>query len=281
MSDSKDTSIDLKSNEACFLQRLVELNLKDEINTSLIVYPLYIIVTVIIQARMAWCNNSWTQRLFWQKNKKQLQSLIYGLGDEVPSEQSIRRVVALVKADETVKFLSEYFVSYRENILKPLGSVPLAQREVIAADGQNIRTTRSSKDGNDSRKNGGYDVVSLFSSTYGVTLCQRTVDKKNNEALAIMEMIKDLNLSNSILTWDAINTRAATLKAVTEADADFLVCLKSNQGYLYEEVCDSFTFADADRYLGEVLSSKRVSSDHGRIEKKEITILDAEHGLSK
>lgn len=129
-------------------------------------------------------------------------------------------MVALVKADETVKFLSEYFVSHRENILKPLGSVPLAQREVIATDGQNIRATRSSKDGNDSRKNGGYDVVSLFSSTYGVTLCQRT------EALAIMEMIKDLNLANSILTWDAINTRTATLKAVTEADADFLVCLK-------------------------------------------------------
>ena len=273
MSDNKDTSIDLKSNEACFLQRLVELNLKDERNTSLIVYPLYTIVTVIILARMAGCNNSRTQRLFWQKNKKQLQSLIYGLGDEVPSEQTIRRVVALVKEDETVKFLSEYFVSHRENILKPLGSVSLAQRELIAADGQNIRATRSSKDGNDSRKNGGYDVVSLFSSTYGVTLCQRTVDKKNNEALAIMEMIKDLNLANSILTWDAINTRAATLKAVTEADADFLVCL--------EEVCDSFTFADADRYLGEVLSSKRVSSDHGRIEEKEITILDAEHGLSK
>lgn len=282
MSDNKDTSIDLKSNEACFLQRLVELNLKDERNISLIVYPLYTIVTVIILARMAGCNNSRTQRLFWQKNKKQLQSLIYGLGDEVPSEQTIRRVVALVKADETVKFLSEYFVSHRENILKPLGSVPLAQREVVAADGQNIRATRSSKDGNDSRKNGGYDVVSLFSSTYGVTLCQRTVDKKNNEALAIMEMIKDLNLANSILTWDAINTRAAaTLKAVTEADADFLVCLKSNQGYLYEEVFDSFTFADADRYLGEVLSSKRFSSDHGRIEEKEITILDAEHGLSK
>ena len=189
----------------------------------------------------------------------------------------------MVKADETVKFLSEYFVSYRENILKPLGSVPLAQRDVIAADGQNIRATRSSKDGNDSRKNGGYDVVSLFSSTYGVTLCQRTVDKKNDEALAIMEMIKikDLKLSNSILTWNAINTRAATLKAVTEADADFLVCLKSNQGYLHEEVCDSFTFADADRYLGEVLSSKRISSDHGRIEEKEITILDSEHGLSK
>ena len=48
-------------------------------------------------------------------------------------------------------------------------------------------------------------------------------------------MIKDLNLSNSILTWDAINTRAATLKAVAEADADFLVCLKSNQGYLYKK----------------------------------------------
>ena len=125
-------------------------------------------------------------------------------------------MVALVKADETVKFLSEYFLSYRENILKPLVSVPLAQRELIAADGQNIRATRSSKDGNDSRKSGGYDVVSLFSSTYGVTLCQRTVDKKNNDALAIMEMIKDLNLANSILTWDAINTRAADTSRAQE-----------------------------------------------------------------
>ena len=96
MSDSKDTSIDLKSNEACFLQRQVELNLKR--NTSLIVYTLYTIVTVIILARMDGCNNSKTQRLFWQKNKKQLQFLIYGLGYEFPSEQTIRRVVALGKS---------------------------------------------------------------------------------------------------------------------------------------------------------------------------------------
>lgn len=116
MSDSKDTSIDLKSNESCFLQRQVELNLKDQRNTSLIVYPLYTIVTVIILARMAGCNNSWTQITVLAENKKQLQSLIYGLGDEVPSEQTIRRVVALVKADETVNFLSEYFVSHREHL---------------------------------------------------------------------------------------------------------------------------------------------------------------------
>ena len=34
MSDNKDTSIDLKSNEASFLQRQVELNLKDERNVT-------------------------------------------------------------------------------------------------------------------------------------------------------------------------------------------------------------------------------------------------------
>ena len=59
-------------------------------------------------------------------------------------------------------------------------------------------------------------MVSLFSSTYGVTLCQRNEDKKNNEALAIIEMIKDLNLANSILTWDAINTRAADTSRAQE-----------------------------------------------------------------
>lgn len=70
-----------------------------------------------------------------------------------------------------------------------------------------------------------FDIVSLHSSTYGITLSQRTVDKKNHEAEVILDMIKALNLRNAILTWDAINTRPYTVKAVVDANADFLVCL--------------------------------------------------------
>lgn len=159
--------------------------------------------------------------------------------------------------------------------------VSLYQRYVIAADGQNIRATRQTKKGNDARKSTGYDLVSLYSTKYGLTISQRAVDKKNHEAEAILDMIATLNLRNCILTWDAINTRATTLEAVVvKALADFLVCLKANQGELFDVIEEAFSRLDVDEFQGEVLSSSRTSTEHGRIETKEISILNAEDILS-
>lgn len=206
--------------------------------------------------------------------------MFYGLDDEVPCEQTIRRVISGVKAEETIKFLSEYFAVYQKNSQSSEDEVPLSKRDVIAADGQNIRATRQTKKGNDARKSTGYDLVSLYSTKYGLTISQRAVDKKNHEAEAILEMIATLNLRNCILTWDAINTRATTLEAVVKALADFLVCLKDNQGELFDVIEEAFSWLDVDKFQGEVLSSSRTSTDYGRIETKEISILNAEDILS-
>lgn len=93
-------------------------------------------------------------------------------------------------------------------------------------------------------------------------------------------MIATLNLRNCIFTWDAINTRATTLEAVVKALADFLVCLKANQGELFDVIEEAFSRLDVDKFQGEVLSSSRTSTEHGRIETKEISILNAEDILS-
>ena len=90
--------------------------------------------------------------------------MFYGIDDEVPSEQTIRRVISGVKAEETIKFLTEYFAVYLKNTQTPEGKVLLSERDVIAADGQNIRATRQTKKGNDARKSTGYDLVSLYST---------------------------------------------------------------------------------------------------------------------
>ena len=207
--------------------------------------------------------------------------MFFVLDDEVPCEQTIRRVISGVKAEETIKFLTEYFAVYQKNSQSLEDEVPLSKRDVIAADGQNIRATRQTKKGNDARKSTGYDLVSLYSTKYGLTISQRAVDKKNHEAEAILDMIATLNLRNCILTWDAINTRATTLEAVVvKALADFLVCLKANQGELFDVIEEAFSRLDVDEFQGEVLSSSRTSTEHGRIETKEISILNAEDILS-
>lgn len=168
--------------------------------------------------------------------------MFFVLDDEVPCEQTIRRVISGVKAEETIKFLTEYFAVYQKNSQSLEDEVPLSKRDVIAADGQNIRATRQTKKGNDAHKSTGYDLVSLYSTKYGLTISQRAVDKKNHEAEAILEMIATLNLRNCILTRDAINTRATTLEAVVvKALADFLVCLKANQGEIFDVIEEAFS----------------------------------------
>lgn len=213
---------------ASFLQRIIELNLSDPRNPEMIVYPLYIIATVVLLARLSGYENSQEQILFWKKHVKELQQLIYGLGDEVASKQTIRRVVSIIDSNEPVKFLTDYFVTHRDNSDKPVGSIALQDREIVAEDRQNIRGTKQSKNGNYECKHGGYAVVSIYSSTYGLTLSQSIVEQKNHEAEAIMEMLKKVNLRNTIITWDSLNTRPGTLSAVVDADADFVVGLKSN-----------------------------------------------------
>lgn len=55
-----------------------------------------------------------------------------------PSED----VISGVKAEETIKFLTEYFAVYLKNTQTTEGKVLLSETDVIAADGQNIRATR-------------------------------------------------------------------------------------------------------------------------------------------
>lgn len=115
-------------------------------------------------ARIAGKNNCRTQRLFRLEDLEALQSLFYGLDDEVPCEQTIRRVISGVKAEETIKFLTEYFAVYQKNSQSSEDEVSLSKRDVIVADWQNIRATRQTKKGNDARKSTGYYLVSLYST---------------------------------------------------------------------------------------------------------------------
>lgn len=225
--------INFDKNDSQYLQRIIELNFNDPRCLSSVQYVFSVIASVVIMARITGSNNCRLQRLFWHDNLESLKTIFYGLDDEVPSEQTLRRVISGVKEEETLKFLTEYFAVYQKNSQSTEDTVTLSQRDVIAADGQNIRATRQTKKGNDARKSTGYDLFSLYSTKYGLTIPQRAVDKKNHEAQAILKIIETLNLRNCILTWDAINTRASTLDAVIKAYADFLVSLKANLGELF------------------------------------------------
>ena len=162
----------------------------------------------------------------------------------------------------------------------PKSAIVLKDRDVISADGQNIRATRSHATG-DARNTTGYDVVSMYSSKYGLTLAQKTVDKKGQEAECIKELLNLVIVKNAILTWDAINTHPDTINAVVGAGADAVTCLKENCGLIYDDVVTAFEYFDKGKFPGEYAQSSQVTSEHGRIEEKTITVLEFKYCATK
>ena len=71
-------------------------------------------------------------------------------------------------------------------------------------------------------------------------ISQAIHNKKNQEKQDILELSKDLDISNTILTWDAINTHPGLVEFVISKQADVFASLKSNQGRTFEDIEDAY-----------------------------------------
>ena len=93
------------------LQRSIELSVVDPRNQALISYPLSTLSVIIVLARMSGCENMTAAAHFYAENKEKLKKYIYGLGDESPTAQTLRRVQSILDGKHVLEYFSEYFVN--------------------------------------------------------------------------------------------------------------------------------------------------------------------------
>lgn len=145
----------------------------------------------------------------------------------------------ILNTDNLHQVFIDYFTGKRDYVNLPKSAISLKDRDVISAAGQNIRATRSHASG-DGRNDSGYDIVSMYSFKYGLTLAAENGRKKGQEAETIIELLKLVIVKNAILTWDTINTHPDTINAVVGAGVDAVTCLKENSGLIYDDVVTAF-----------------------------------------
>jgi len=150
-----------------------------------------------------------------------------------------------------------------------LAGVEIADDQV-AIDGKALRGSRSKTERH-------VHAVSAWACESGMTLAQAFVDEKSNEITAIPELLKMLNLKGAVITIDAMGTQREIVDVLVENGADYILCVKGNQGDLHKELIDQFAFAA--RQIGiEKLSSKNWSSheeekkNRGRLEKRQTVV---------
>lgn len=80
-----------------------------------------------------------------------------------------------------------------------------------------------------------------------------------------------LDLSGCIVTVDALNTQTAIAKQIVDAQADYIMAVKGNQGTLYEDVKWLFEGFESDLYQDVHYETARTSNrGHGREEYRQI-----------
>lgn len=184
------------------------------------------------------------------------------LSSGIPSHDTIQRVIAIINPhslyDSTVKYLINLINNLVENN---------NQKDVKSIDGKTINGSSRSEITTD--KIPPANVMSIFSHDYGMAIVQDFIKEKSNEIPMGPELIKQLNLSDSIITADALNTQKETVKAIVKAKGEYVLALKANQGTLYKEVSDYFHDSSL---LKDLEYYEETEKSHSKIIKREYYI---------
>jgi predicted transposase YbfD/YdcC len=174
------------------------------------------------------------------------------LPNGIPSHDTFGRVFALMNPEEFQRSFLEWVQAVNR----------LTQGQVIAIDGKQLRGSHDQSSG----KRAIY-MVSAWAAANHLVLGQQKVNEKSNEITAIPALLKTLEISGCILTIDAIGTQTKIARLIIEAEADYILAVKENQGKLYQDLTTLFDY-DRRRNFEEAPyeHAKTVGKDHGRIE---------------
>lgn len=180
-------------------------------------------------------------RLKWLKGFLRLRN-------GAPSHDTFNRVFQALDGRVLADTLSVWTQSVRE----------LLGGEVVALDGKSVR--RALNRGEDFRV-----IVSAWATESGLLLGQRKVRDKSNEITAVPELLRALELAGCIVTADALHCQKQIAKEILEADADYVLALKGNQGTAFAEV-KSFLDDAVARSDKSLVFLETVEKGHGRLE---------------
>jgi predicted transposase YbfD/YdcC len=213
--------------------------------------------------------DGWVAVVAYAKAKEPWLKTFLTLESGIPSHDTFGRVFAKLNPDA--------FEDCFRNWIKALVdlSAGALSGKAVAIDGKSIR--RSFLSAFD--KSGMAHLVSAFVQENKICFAQLKTDGKGKELDAIEQLLKLLDLQQSIVTIDALacNIHIATL--IREAKADYLLQIKENQPTLLAQVTTLFQEAIHEQFKDfNSAHARTLEGDHGRIETRQIHVLwDVRH----
>jgi len=202
----------------------------------------------------------------YARDKQEWLKTFLSLPNDIPSHDTIGRVIALIDPHQ----FQSCFLRWVQGICD------LLPGEVVAIDGKTLRHSFDTE-----LEQSPIHIVSAWAASNRVVLGQLKVNDKSNEITAIPELIDALDITDCIISIDAMGCQKQIASGIRAKNADYALALKRNQGRLFTEVQDLFEHARSATSAQSCLDYYETSErSHGRREVRCYWTTDAIEGLS-
>lgn len=178
--------------------------------------------------------------------KKDWLKKFLSLKNDIPSSDTIRRVISRIKPTE---FESSFSLWVSDIAGKING--------IVSIDGKTIKNKRI--------KNPLHLVSAWSNQNSGICLGQIATEDKSNEIVAIPKLLDFLDINGCIVTIDAIGCQKKIAQKIIDGGGDYCLSVKKNQPKLYKQIEDFFSIADGS-IMGNVKQTYEKNLGHGREE---------------
>ena len=232
------------------------------------VYPLSLILTYILMAKLAGCDKpsaiaSWVR-------KRQVALLKWGDSDHqrTPCLNTYRTILAEV-VDEAR--LAELFRNYLHDTYGGQES------QLVVMDGKTMRGTIPKGETQ------GVHLLAVYLPEEGVVLGQVEVGAKENEISAAAGVLSTVPLKNRVVCADAMQTQRKLSVEILARGGDYLWTAKENQPTLRADIAQFFEPSRVAKgwHIPDLpcWTAETIEKGHGRIEVRRITVMQNVDGF--
>lgn len=150
------------------------------------------------------------------------------LTNGIASKDTYERVLTLIDPDVLQDCLNQF--------IQMVVCKPTTEKEIISLDGKVNKGSSRKKSLTNSYVVKPLNVLNAYSSNQSLCLYSKQIDDKTNEIPNIPTVINKLNITNTVITWDALNTQTTNVEEVVKKGGDYVIPIKANQGNFYDDL---------------------------------------------
>lgn len=258
-----DNAIDVENIDIEILKAINRnfMELEDERYGNYELHYVNEVVTIVFLGLLSNCDE-WTQiHLFARKHYEWLKSFL-NLHFGIPSVSTLARIMAMINTKD-LEMICVNFIMSKINEIEY--SINLKnEKDIKVLDGKVIKSSGRKNSINGEIKP--VQAMTAYSTKYDIPMATEFIEDKTNEIPTALKLLERLNLENSIITFDALNTQEKTIEYISKSHGDYVAPVKGNQGTLYE---DLMAYFDDSKLKEKCKKTFEVDKSHGQIEKRE------------